>query len=62
MELAKQREITKDPLLDLAYKRVDQAFNPARTPADSTGLPRSDIFAGQCKTFRAPCNRSIKPS
>jgi hypothetical protein len=43
MELAKQRETTyRDPMLDLAYKRVDQAFNLARYPVDYTSVPRSE--------------------
>jgi hypothetical protein len=46
MELAKQRETTyKDPMLDLAYKRVEQAFNLARYPVDNTGAGRSEYVS-----------------
>src|SRR5262249_56086846 len=46
MELAKQREESyQDPMLDLAYKRVDQAFNLARYPVDFTGAPRSEYIS-----------------
>jgi hypothetical protein len=42
MELARERQRFPDPMLDVAFKRVDEAWNLSRTPADkaSWGLPR----------------------
>lgn len=52
MELAKQREESyKDPMLDLAYKRVDQAFNLARYPVDFTGVPRSEYISNSVQNL-----------
>jgi len=52
MELAKQREESyQDPMLDLAYKRVDQAFNLARYPVDSTGAPRSEYISNSVQNL-----------
>jgi len=52
MELAQQREESyKDPMLDLAYKRVDQAFNLARYPVDFTGVPRSEYISNSVQNL-----------
>ncbi len=42
MELAKANNRFSDPVLELSYKRVDQAWNLARTPVDraSDGIGR----------------------
>ena len=46
MELAMQRETNfHDPMLKLAHKRVDQAWNLARTPVDNTALPRAEYVS-----------------
>jgi hypothetical protein len=46
MELAMQRETTyHDPMLRLAHKRVDQAWNLARTAVDGTSLPRAEYVS-----------------
>jgi len=46
MGLAKQRETSyKDPMLDLAYKRIDQALPLARFPVDYTDLVRSEYIS-----------------
>ena len=46
MELAMQRETTyHDPMLRLAHKRVDQAWNLARTPVDGTSMPRAEYVS-----------------
>ena len=44
MELAKEQSRFQDPTLDLAFKRVDAAWNLARGPVDrasSAGIPRA---------------------
>lgn len=42
MELARETQKVQDPLLDLAFKRVDDAWNLSRTPVDkfSWGMDR----------------------
>jgi len=50
MELAMQREETfKDPMLALAHKRVDQAWNLARTPVDNVSLPRAEYISASVR-------------
>jgi hypothetical protein len=45
LSLAQQRETSyKDPMLDLAYKRIDEALPLARFPVDNTNLPRSEYI------------------
>jgi len=44
MELAIQRQTYQDPILSLAHKRVDVAWNLARFPVDNTGLPRAEYI------------------
>jgi len=47
MELAKETSRFPDPTMDLAYKRVDQAWNLARNPVDrssSAGIPRAQYI------------------
>jgi hypothetical protein len=44
MELAIQRQTYQDPILGLAHKRVDVAWNLARFPVDNTGLPRAEYI------------------
>ncbi len=47
LELRKDRQKSPDPVLDLAYKRVFQAWNLSRTPADrlSWSMPRKQYLA-----------------
>ncbi len=46
MELARQRlEPSKDPMLELAYKRVDQAANLTRYAVDYTGVARAEYIS-----------------
>ena len=40
MELQREYQKFPDPMLELAFKRVDQAWNLARVPIDYRGLPR----------------------
>jgi hypothetical protein len=44
MELASQRATYKDPVFDLAYKRVEQAWHLSRTPVDYTGVGRAEYI------------------
>ena len=44
MGLAIQRQTYQDPLLSLAYKRVEGALNLARFPLDYAGVPRSEYI------------------
>jgi len=47
MELAKERSRYPDPVMDLAYKRVTDAWNLARSPVDrssSAGIPRQQYI------------------
>ena len=43
--LAIQRQTYQDPMLSLANKRVEAAFNLARFPVDNTGLERSEYIS-----------------
>jgi hypothetical protein len=45
MELAMQRQTYPDPVLGMAHKRVDAAWQLARFPVDNTGLPRSEYIS-----------------
>jgi hypothetical protein len=38
-------------MLDLACKRVDQAFNLARYPVDFTGVPRSEYISNSVQNL-----------
>lgn len=40
MELQRERQNYPDPMLELAFKRVDQAWDLARVPIDYRNLPR----------------------
>jgi len=40
MELQREHTTYQDPILDLAFKRVDQAWDLARVPVDYRDLPR----------------------
>jgi hypothetical protein len=44
MELAIQRQTYQDPVFNLAYKKVEAAWNLSRFPVDNTGLPRSEYI------------------
>ncbi len=47
MELAKEQSRFPDPVMDLAYKRVTDAWNLARNPVDrssSAGIPRGQYI------------------
>lgn len=59
MELAKEQRKFPDPVMDLAYKRVTDAWNLARGPVDrssSAGIPRrqyiSESISGLNQTIR----------
>jgi len=46
MELARQRlEPSKDPMLELAFKRVDEASVLIRYAADYTGIGRAEYIS-----------------
>lgn len=42
----------KDPVLDMAYKRVDQAWNLARTPVDNTRIARAEYISTSVRDLR----------
>ena len=46
MELARETQKVQDPLLDVAFKRVDDAWNLSRTPVDkfSWGMERQQYL------------------
>lgn len=44
MELQRERQRYPDPMVDLAFKRVDQAWNLARVPIDYRDLPRDQYI------------------
>ena len=45
MELAMERQTYQDPILALAHKRVDVAWNLARFPVDNTSIPRREYIS-----------------
>lgn len=48
MELAREQSRIPDPVMDLAYKRVTDAWNLARNPVDrssSAGIPRQQYIS-----------------
>jgi hypothetical protein len=44
MELQRERAKYPDPVLEVAFKRVDEAWNLARVPIDYRGLPRNQYI------------------
>ena len=45
IELARQHQTYQDPILILAHKKVEEAWNLARFPVDNTGVPRAEYIA-----------------
>jgi|SRR6266568_3224354 len=45
MGLAISRQTYEDPILGLARKRAEMAWNLARFPVDNTGLPRAEYIS-----------------
>jgi len=45
IELAQNAKTYKDPMLDLAYNRIDQAMVFARYPVDNTYVPRAEYVS-----------------
>jgi len=44
MNLQREKQKYQDPILELAFKRVDQAWNLARVPVDYVALPRDQYI------------------